>query len=71
MNEVAEIMDYHQLSSYLGRSSSALRHDVSRGRIPHLKLGEGKHAQVKFRKKDIDAWLESLMTPARIVRSEI
>jgi excisionase family DNA binding protein len=60
-----QLLTYTDLSKYLRRKESALRNDVMRKRIPYLKIGEGRRGQVRFRKKDIDAWLESKFTPAR------
>lgn len=58
------LMTYKDLSKYLRRKESALRNDVMRKRIPFLKIGDGRRGQVRFRKKDIDAWLEAKFSPA-------
>jgi hypothetical protein len=62
--DVLEIMKYPELSSYLGRSIGSLKADVTKQKIPFIKLGDGKRAQIIFRKKDIDAWLDRIMQPA-------
>jgi excisionase family DNA binding protein len=59
------ILTYDELSQILNRSVTTLRHDVMLNRIPHIKLGEGKSAQVRFRRTDIDAWLASRVVPAK------
>ena len=64
MNE-SDVLTYEDLSKVLNRSVTTLRHDVMTNRIPHIKLGEGKSAQVRFRRTDIDAWLASRVIPAK------
>jgi excisionase family DNA binding protein len=61
----SDILTYGDLSKILNRSVTTLRHDVMTNRIPHLKLGEGKTAQVRFRRADIDAWLAAKVVPAK------
>ena len=60
-----DILTYEDLSIILNRSVTTLRHDVMANRIPHIKLGEGKTAQVRFRRTDIDAWLAARVIPAK------
>ena len=48
------LLSYGELAEYLGRSIDSLRHDVSTRRIPHVKL----FGQVRFRRSEIDEWLE-------------
>ena len=58
-----EVMDYRGLSSYLKMAQGTLRHQVMRGEIPCIKIGRN----VRFAKKDIDAWLkEHRRLPKRI-----
>jgi len=59
-----ELLTYEDLAKVLNRSVTTLRHDVMINRIPHIKLGEGKTAQVRFRRVDIETWLESKVIPA-------
>jgi excisionase family DNA binding protein len=61
-----EILTYEDLSKVLNRSVTTLRHDVMCNRIPHIKLGEGKSAQVRFRRLDIEAWLAAKVVPAKV-----
>lgn len=63
--EQNDILTYVDLSKVLNRSVSTLRHDVLSNRIPYVKLGEGKTAQVRFRRADIDAWLAAKVVPAK------
>lgn len=60
-----ELLSYKDLSKILNRSVITLRHDVMLNRIPHLKLGNGKTAQVRFRQADIESWLDSKSIPAK------
>ena len=60
-----EILTYEDLSKVLNRSISSLRHDVMLKKLPYVKLGDGKTAQVRFRRSDIDAWLASRVISAR------
>ena len=50
-----EVMDYKRLAVYLKVSPGTLRHWVMRERIPFIKVG----SNVRFAKKQIEAWLES------------
>ena len=50
-----EVMTYKGLSAYLKMAPGTLRHYVMRGIIPCTKIG----INVRFTKKQIDAWLES------------
>jgi hypothetical protein len=60
-----EILSYEDLSKVLNRSVTTLRHDVMKNRIPHIKLGDGKTSQVRFRLCDIEAWLSAKVIPAK------
>lgn len=55
------IFDIKGLSSYLNVSIKWLYEQTCFKRIPHLKLS---NKQLRFRKKDIDKWLDSLKRPA-------
>jgi excisionase family DNA binding protein len=48
------LLDIDQLSSYLSIKKSSLYAKVERNEIPHFKIGN----LLRFRKEDIDAWLE-------------
>jgi len=60
------VLDYMELSILLNRSVNTLRADVMKDRIPHIKLGEGRTAQVRFRRSDIDSWLAAKVIPAKV-----
>lgn len=49
--------DYEWLADFLGVSVSVCRQWVSQGRIPYRKLAGG--SLVRFKKSEIEAWLES------------
>jgi len=49
------LLDYLELCAYLKISSSTLRQWVAQGRIPHLKLANGK--LVRFSFMQIKSWL--------------
>jgi len=61
----SNILTYEELSKFLNRSVTTLRHDVMLNRIPYIKLGEGKTAQVRFRRSDIEDWLSTKVIPAK------
>lgn len=60
-----EVLTYKSLSVILGRSVDALRHDVSSRRIPHIKLGNGRNAQVRFLRSEIETWLKEQRVEAK------
>ncbi|MCL2252780.1 MAG: helix-turn-helix domain-containing protein [Treponema sp.] len=51
-----DVFDYRSLSVYLKLSPNTLRHKVSKGAIPFVKID----GAVRFYKKKIDEWLEGL-----------
>jgi excisionase family DNA binding protein len=48
-------------------SSSVIYEKVANKEIPHIRLGTGPKAPIRFKEKDIEAWVESLKVGA-IVR---
>ncbi len=64
MNE-SKLLTYEDLSKMLHRSVITLRNDVMKNRISYVKLGEGKSAQVRFRRTDVDEWLAAKVIPAK------
>lgn len=57
-NEIdRDLFGYPELCQYLGISIHTARQWVSQGRLPHVKLGHG--SLVRFRREDIEKWLES------------
>lgn len=55
------IFDVSRLSEYLCVSPKWIYEQTHLKTIPHFKLG---NKQLRFRKKDIDRWLDSLKTPS-------
>ncbi len=51
-----EILNIDELSEYLGIKKSSLYSKVERNEIPHYKIGR----LVRFKKSDIDLWMEKL-----------
>ena len=45
-------------------SPSVIYEKVTNKEIPHIRLGTGPKAPIRFREKDIDAWIESLKVGA-------
>ena len=60
-NSTTSLMTYDDVAVYLNRSINTLRHDVQVRKIPHIKIG----GSVRFKKGDIDSWLESKAVKAR------
>jgi excisionase family DNA binding protein len=48
-----DIFDYPGLAAYVKLAHGTLRHWVSAGKIPYIKLG----SRVMFSRKEINAWL--------------
>lgn len=48
-------------------SPSVIYEKVANKEIPHIRLGSGPKAPIRFNEKDIEAWVESLQVKA-IVR---
>ena len=48
-------------------SPSVIYEKVANKEIPHIRLGTGPKAPIRFKEKDIDAWIEGLKVNA-IVR---
>jgi excisionase family DNA binding protein len=62
MNEnLSELLTYNEAAQFLRRKPGTLRHDVSRRRIPHVKV----FGQVRFRRADLETFLSELAIPAR------
>jgi excisionase family DNA binding protein len=45
-------------------SPSVIYEKVANKEIPHIRLGTGPKAPIRFREKDIEAWIESLKVGA-------
>lgn len=49
-----------EVAAYIGYSISHLaRLRVEGGGPPHAKIGRGKQGQVRYRRSDVDTWMES------------
>lgn len=49
------LMNYKQVAEFLGLSEGTVKNYVCSGFIPHIRLSS---RLVRFRRKDIDAWLD-------------
>lgn len=58
-SENDKLMSVDDLIKYLGVTRDWVYHCTTHKKIPHIKMG--KH--LKFRKKEIDAWLETNKVP--------
>lgn len=47
-------------------SPSVIYEKVTNKEIPHIRLGTGPKAHIRFREKDIEAWIDSLKVNAII-----
>lgn len=56
-NGPGEIMTVDEVAAYLKLSTGTIYNKVSRGEIPFLKVGNP--GSLRFRKAEIDSWLES------------
>lgn len=52
------LLTVEEVSSYLSISPSTVKKWVAKRKIPVVKLGSGKKALVRIRRKDLDKWLE-------------
>lgn len=53
---VDDLVTYPRAAARIGTTPGTLRALVSRGRIPHFRLGP---RMVRFSLRDLDAWIES------------
>lgn len=58
------VFDKKGLAQYLKVSESTLNALVSNRQIPYFKISSGQSGGVRFRKKDIDRWIQQQTTPA-------
>jgi excisionase family DNA binding protein len=52
------LMTVAEVSDYLGISEAAVRNRAKRGQLPAIKLGSSKRARVRFRRDQLDSWIE-------------
>lgn len=55
--QYGDLMNKADLAALLGVKESWITAEVAAGRIPHLRLGKRKF--IRFRRADIDSWLDS------------
>jgi len=55
------LMTVPEVAKYLGYTEGTIYQKVSKGEIPHLKLGRS----VRFRRSEIDEWVERLDSESR------
>ncbi len=53
-------------AEYLGVAVSTVRAWAYLGKLPFVKLGEGKHAPLRFRHEDLEAFIGDHWFPIRI-----
>ena len=53
------LLTIKQLSQKLNCSEDKIRSMISRDQIPHVRLGPGKRAPVRFDPREINRWLQS------------
>jgi excisionase family DNA binding protein len=58
-------MNYRALAQYLGISESHVRQMVMQRILPFYKFGGGKMSPVRFRRSEIDQWVNSHHVPSR------
>lgn len=51
-----DLVRYQRAAARLGTTPGTLRAMVSRGTVPHIRIGK---RMVRFRLADLDAWIES------------
>lgn len=46
-----------EAAEYLGLAEGTIRNKASRDEVPHIKLGAGPNAPLRFRKSELDHWI--------------
>ncbi len=67
MSEEKEILTIPEVARYLRMSPSKVYYLVSRGEIPHLKIGRN----VRIRKTDLDRWLTAHWMQEQLVDNPV
>jgi len=65
-NPTAELLDRYQAEDYLNVSGSTLEKWVRAGLLPVIRLGGQPRSRLRFRRADLDAFIERSTTPAKI-----
>jgi hypothetical protein len=58
--EQAETLDVEQAAAYIKMSSKWLYRNVDI--VPHLRIGNGHKPRIRFRRRDLDVWLQQHRT---------
>lgn len=61
MNDDGKLLTLDEVAEYLRLSPGTVRTHVTAGSMPYLKAG----ASLRFRRSEIDAWMESHREPER------
>ncbi|MHB8186926.1 MAG: helix-turn-helix domain-containing protein [Dermatophilaceae bacterium] len=64
-NPTAELLDRYQAEDYLNVSGSTLEKWVRAGLLPVVRLGGQPRSRMRFRRADLDAFIERSTTPAK------
>jgi excisionase family DNA binding protein len=64
-NPTAELLDRYQAEDYLNVSGSTLEKWVRAGLLPVVRLGGQPRSRLRFRRVDLDAFIERSTTPAK------
>ena len=65
-NQLRGLFTVKQASEYLGVATSTIRAWAYLGKLPYVKLGEGKHAPLRFRHEDLESFIGDHWFPIRI-----
>jgi predicted DNA-binding transcriptional regulator AlpA len=52
---IPEVLDVDQAAALIGMSRQWLYNNYAR--LPHIRIGGGKKPRLRFRRRDLDAWL--------------
>jgi excisionase family DNA binding protein len=64
-NPTAELLDRYQAEDYLNVSGSTLEKWVRAGLLPVIRLGGQPRSRLRFRRADLDAFIQRSTTPAK------
>ena len=60
-----EMIDSRELRLLLGLSDYQVTQLIKRGGLPAFKMGPGRNAPLRFRKQDVQRWLQSQQVDGR------
>lgn len=61
---MTDILNAQQAADYLGIPLGTLREKVQRRELPHFRMSSKPNGHLRFRKADLDAWIEQRIVPA-------